>query len=78
MFTRLEDYIRPGFEHIVLESSSSNSDFFVTARKHSAENRSVYKIHEDRPGWRTSTVLTPQLRKKTINRATLENPDGVD
>jgi len=52
---------------------SKNSDFFVSARKHRAddcmdaggrvmhgaitENRSVYDIHEDRPGWRTSTEL---------------------
>ncbi len=40
---------------------SNNSDFFVSARKHRAENRSVYNIHED-----LSTELTQQSRKKTI------------
>ena len=41
--------------------TSNNSDFFVSSRKHRAENRNVYKIHED-----LSTELTPKSRKKTI------------
>jgi len=41
--------------------SSINSDFFVSARKHRAEDRSVYIIHDG-----LSTELTPQSRKKTI------------
>jgi hypothetical protein len=39
--------------------ASKNSDFFVSARKHRAQNRSVWVIHED-----SSTVLTPQSRQK--------------
>ena len=46
-------------------ATSINSDFFVIARKHRAENRSVYKIRED-----LSTELTQQSREKTINRGT--------
>jgi len=38
------------------------------ARKHRAENRSVYKIREDWPGRRFGTGQTLQSRKKTINR----------
>ena len=45
------------------QGTSKNSDFFVSARKHRTENRSVYDIHED-----SSTELTPQSRKKTILR----------
>ena len=59
--------------------TSINQVFFVSARttpwreevenvwntfsKQRAQNRSVYWIHED-----SSTALTPQSRKKTINR----------
>jgi len=60
------------------KGSSINLDFFVSSRKHRAQNRSVCEIHEEswpqrscfgsRPGWRTSTELTPQSHKKTINR----------
>jgi len=57
--------------------TSVNSDFFVRARKHRAENRSVYKIRED-----LSTELTPQRlapakllwvsRKKTITEVPIK------
>jgi len=43
--------------------ASNNSDFFASSRKHRAENRNVYKIHED-----LSTGLTPKSWKKTIIR----------
>ncbi len=43
------------------KGTSINSDFFVIARKHRAENRSVYEIRED-----LSTVLTQQSRKKQL------------
>ena len=49
------------------KGTSKNSDFFVSARKHRTENRSVYSIHED-----SSTELTPQSRKKTIFRGALK------
>ena len=54
-----------------LEGASENPDFFASARKHRAQNRSVYAIHED-----SSTELTPQSRKKTIFRGALEQPHG--
>jgi hypothetical protein len=59
---------------------SKNSDFFVSARKHRAENRSVLEVHADRPGWRTSTELTRQSRKKRIFRDAhvLVAPSGVN
>jgi len=44
-----------------LQGISKNSNFFVSARKHRAENRSVHGVHED-----SSTELTPQSRKKCI------------
>ena len=50
-----------------LRGSFKNSNFFVSARKHRAQNRSVYGIHED-----SSTELTPQSRKKCIFRAALK------
>ena len=50
-----------------LKGVSKNSDFFVSARKHRAENRSVYDIHEA-----SSTELTPQSRKKCIFRGGLK------
>ncbi|MFT5399529.1 MAG: hypothetical protein ACI9LO_003451 [Planctomycetota bacterium] len=56
---------------VTIQGISKNSEFFVRARKHRAENRSVYDIHEDRPGWRTSTELTPLSRKKCIFRDAL-------
>jgi hypothetical protein len=34
-----------------------NSHFFASASKHRAENRSVRLVHQDRPGWGTSTEL---------------------
>jgi hypothetical protein len=67
---------------------SKNSNFFVSARKHRAddcmdaggramhgaivENRSVRVVHEDRPGWHTSTELTPQSQKKCLFRDALK------
>ena len=46
--------------------TSKNSDFFVSARKHRAENRSVHRVHED-----LSTQLTQQSQKKYIFRGAL-------
>ena len=40
-----------------MKGTSKNSNFFVRARKHRAQNRSVYEIHED-----SSTGLTPLSR----------------
>jgi len=48
-----------------------NSDFFVRARKRRAENRSVYRIHED-----LSTALTLLSRKRCIFRGTLKSENG--
>jgi hypothetical protein len=81
---------------------SKNSDFFVRARKYRtddcrdaggiamagaiAANRSVHRVHEDRPDWRTSTELTPQKvapaklllvsREKYICRGAPKSIDG--
>ena len=46
--------------------ASKSSDFFVRARKHRAQNRSVYGIHED-----SSTELTLLSRKKCTFRGAL-------
>ncbi|MCG8377969.1 MAG: type I polyketide synthase, partial [Proteobacteria bacterium] len=45
------------------EDTSKNSDFSVSAKRHRAENRNVYAIHED-----SSTESMPQSRKKRIFR----------
>ena len=46
---------------VFTKNEPENSDFFVRVRKHRAENRSVYQIHED-----SSTELTQLSRKKRI------------
>jgi hypothetical protein len=50
------------------KDTSKNSDFFVSARKYRAENRSVREVHED-----SSTELTPQSREKCILRGVRDN-----
>jgi len=50
-----------------LKGASKNSNFCVRARKHRAQNRSVYAIHEA-----SSTELTPLSRKKCIFRGALK------
>ncbi len=46
-----------------VKDASINSNFFVRARKHRAQNRSVYDIHEDKvPSRCSSTALTPLSR----------------
>jgi len=45
---------------------------YISARKHRAQDHSVYSIHE-----RLSTELTPQSREKTIKRGTLEFISGI-
>ena len=46
--------------------NSKNDDFFVSARKPRAQDRSLYEINED-----LSTELTPQSRKRTVCRGAL-------
>ena len=46
--------------------ASKNEDFFVRARKHRAQNRSLHVVNED-----SSTELTQLSRKKTIFRGAL-------
>ena len=54
---------------IHLKGASKNEDFFVRARKHRAQNRSLHVVNED-----SSTELTQLSRKKTIFRGALNMP----
>ena len=63
---QMEKYLQ-SIDQQSFEGISKNLDFFVSARKHRTENRSVYDIHED-----SSTELTLQSRKKTIFRGALD------
>jgi hypothetical protein len=54
------------------KGASKNSDFFVSARKHRAENHSVQVLHED-----SSTELTPQSREKCIFSGALDNSNVI-
>jgi hypothetical protein len=63
-----------GYQQLTnIQGTSKNSDFFVSARKHRTENRSVYDIHEESlPRERSecfgysSTELTPQEWHKDV------------
>ena len=50
----------------MVKGTSKNEDFRARARKHRAQNRSVYDIHED-----SCTELTPPSCEKTIFRGAL-------